>query len=322
MAITFGLKPDEFDLDNIRRSFLAAERFGFDKGWIGDHLYETIIAKGYSLAEAWTTLSYLAGQVDKLRLGIAILNINWRHPVLTAKAGANLDIISRGRFELVLGLGAREEEYTCYGFPFGKPSERIQRCKEFVCVLRNLWTSDSFSFTGKFYTLNNALVEPKPLQTPHPPIYIAAKGKRLIEAIPQLGVGWHSSYLQGTPYAKRARWMNDACNRFGGKPEFIKRGLRLSVIIGETERDSEEKLLKSYHNSPFNYSREMSLAKYREMILVGTPYTVREIIRSYIGLGVSDFIIAFMEPEFRENDFHSIELFGKEVIDPIKSVYV
>ncbi|NIN52129.1 MAG: LLM class flavin-dependent oxidoreductase [Nitrososphaeria archaeon] len=321
MTVTFGLKPDEFNLDNIRSSLLEAERLSFDKGWLGDHIHETIITEEYSLAEVWTTLSYLSGQLDRLRLGISILNINWRHPVLTAKAGANLDIISRGRFELVLGLGLREEEYICYGFPFGKPSERIERCKEFLSVLKNLWTLDSFSFRGRFYNLRNAVVKPKPIQIPYPPIAVAAQGKNLIEAMPQMGAGWYvAADMPIGEYKERVRWMNNACRRKGVDPQSIKRGVRLQLIIDETDRELEEKILRSYENSPFNAPKEMTLTKYREKYLAGTPDMIRDVIKSYIDLGVSDFIITFMEPDFRKNDFRSIELFGKEVINPIKSI--
>jgi len=322
MKVTFGLKPDEFDLDNIRRSFLAAERLGFDKGWMGDHLHETIITEDRSLAEAWTTLSFLSSQLEKLRLGISVLNINWRHPVLTAKMGANLDIISRGRFELALGLGLREEEYTCYGFPFGSPPERIEKCKEFLFVLKNLWTSPQLTFNGKFYTLRNAVVKPKPIQKPHPPISIAALGRKLITDISGWGAGWLVADLPDVkPYIEMVKWMDSSCRRRGIDPKQVKRGAKFQVIIGETEKELEEKVLRSYQNSAFKIPQGTTMTDYREKFLTGTPDRIHAIVEGFVNLGVSDITVSFMDPEFRENDFRSLELFGKEVINPIRSAY-
>jgi alkanesulfonate monooxygenase SsuD/methylene tetrahydromethanopterin reductase-like flavin-dependent oxidoreductase (luciferase family) len=322
MSVTFGLKPDEFDLDNIQRSFHAAEQSGFDSGWMGDHLHETIITEDRSLAEAWTTLSYMSGQLEKLRLGISVLNINWRHPVLTAKMGANLDIISRGRFELVLGLGEREAEYTSYGFPFGSPAERIEKCREFSHVLKELWTSSQFTFNGKYYTLQNAEVKPKPVQKPHPPIAVGALRRRLITALPQWGVGWYVADLSDfRPYIEMVKWMNDSCRQHGLDIKQIKRGARLQIIIGETEKELEETVRRTYENSAFKIPNGTSLARYRDMypFVAGTPDRIRAVIAGFVDLGVSNIIVSFMDPEFRENDFHSLELFAKEVIDPIKS---
>jgi alkanesulfonate monooxygenase SsuD/methylene tetrahydromethanopterin reductase-like flavin-dependent oxidoreductase (luciferase family) len=322
MSVSFGLKPDEFDLDNIRRAFQAAERLGFDSGWMGDHLHETIITEDRSLAEVWTTLSYMAGQLEKLRLGISVLNINWRHPVLTAKMGANLDIISHGRFELVLGLGEREAEYTSYGFPYGSPRERIEKCGEFVHVLKSLWTSSQVSFKGKYYALQNAEVKPKPIQKPYPPIAVGALKKRLIRTIPQWDVSWYIADLSDfEPYTEMVKWMNDSCRQRGLDIKQIKRGARLQIIIGETKKELDETIRRTYQNSAFKIPNGTSLAKYREMypFVAGTPDEVRSVLAGFVDLGASNLIVSFLDPAFRENDFHSLELFAKEVLSPIKA---
>jgi alkanesulfonate monooxygenase SsuD/methylene tetrahydromethanopterin reductase-like flavin-dependent oxidoreductase (luciferase family) len=322
LTITFGLKPDEFDLNNIRRAFQTAEQLGFDKGCMGDHLHETIITEDRSLAEAWTTLSFLSGKLQKLRLGICVLNINWRHPVLAAKMGANLDILSNGRFEVALGLGLREPEYLAYGFSFGSPSERIKKCEEFAYLLKNLWTSDNLTFKGRYYALQNASVYPKPVQNPHPPIRVAAMGEKLITAIPKWGVGWYVQDIPDiTPYREQVKWMDNACRQEGVDPKQVNRGAKLQVIIAETEKELNEKVMRCYQKSAFKLPKQLTVDDYRKSYVTGTAERVREIIVGFVKLGASDFIVSFMDPEFRENDFHSVELFSKEVIHPIKSEY-
>jgi alkanesulfonate monooxygenase SsuD/methylene tetrahydromethanopterin reductase-like flavin-dependent oxidoreductase (luciferase family) len=320
MAITFGLKPDEFDLENIRRAFQAAEQHGFDGGWMSDHLHETIIRDDLSLAEAWTTLSFLSGQVEKLRLGISVLNINWRDPVLTAKMGANLDIISHGRFELVLGLGLRAEEYTRYGFPFGSSAERIEKCKEFAYVLENLWTTSPFSFDGNFYKLHNADVTPKPVQKPHPPLSVAAVGKRLIGALAAWNVGW---YVQDLPdaesYVNMVKLMESSCRKNNVDPKQVTRGAKLQVMIAETEKELKETIRRSYEKSAFKLPKETQLAEYATHYVTGTPDKVRSVMEHFAELGATNIVVSFMDPEFRENDFHSLELFSKEVVHPMKN---
>ena len=322
MPVTFGLKPDEFELDNVHRAFEAAERAGFDKGCMGDHLHETIITEDRSLLEAWTTLSYLSAKLQKLRLGICVLNINWRHPVLTAKMGANLDILSGGRFELALGLGLREPEYTTYGFPFGTPRERIDKCGEFAHVVKLLWTSDDCNFNGNYYSMQHASVRPKPIQTPHPPIAVAAMGKRSINAIPKWKVDWYVQDIpDSTSYVQRVKWMENACRLNKVDPKTVKRGAKLQVIIAETEKELEQKVNECYEKSAFKLPKGLSVANYQKSFVTGTTDRVHKIMTDFVNLGATDIIVSFMDPEFRENDFESINLFSKYVIDPIKSEY-
>ena len=118
--------------------------------------------------ECWTTLSALAGRVPRLRLGTLVMGNTYRHPAVLAKMAVTLDHISGGRLVLGLGAGWQENEHEQYGIPFYTVKERLERLDEACEILTRLWREEKSNFAGKHYTLNNASLEPKPLQAPLP----------------------------------------------------------------------------------------------------------------------------------------------------------
>jgi alkanesulfonate monooxygenase SsuD/methylene tetrahydromethanopterin reductase-like flavin-dependent oxidoreductase (luciferase family) len=107
--------------------------------------------------------------------------------------GSTLDIASKGRLEFGIGAGWKEDECIMYGIPFPRPRERIERLHEAVQVIQELWHKDVANFKGKYYALTNAVLEPKPIQKPHPPIWIGAKGEKLaLPVVAELADGYNT----------------------------------------------------------------------------------------------------------------------------------
>ena len=104
---------------------------------------------------------------------------SFRNPALLAKMAATLDVVSNGRLELGIGAGVQKDEHVAYGMPFPAPRERIARLKESVEIIKKLWTEEKASYEGKYYRVDEAVCEPKPLQKPHPPITIGGSGEKL-----------------------------------------------------------------------------------------------------------------------------------------------
>ena len=155
--------PQTFE--RVRNVVLECERLGYDSIWLDDHL----MYGKTPILECWTTLSALASLTAKIRLGTMVLCNSYRNPALLAKMAATLDVISNGRLELGIGAGVQKDEHEAYGIPFPKPSERIERMKEAVEIIKKLWTEENANYQGKYYTVNEAVCLPKPLQKPHPP---------------------------------------------------------------------------------------------------------------------------------------------------------
>jgi alkanesulfonate monooxygenase SsuD/methylene tetrahydromethanopterin reductase-like flavin-dependent oxidoreductase (luciferase family) len=99
------------------------------------------------------------------------------NPALLAKTVATLDVISKGRLEFGIGAGVQEAEHQAYGFDFPRPSARIAQLEEALEVIRRLWTYPKANYQGKYYTLKDAVCEPKPKQKPHPPIIVGVAVK-------------------------------------------------------------------------------------------------------------------------------------------------
>lgn len=155
--------------ENARR----AEALGYDALVIPDHFMPNRFAPIAALTAA-------ALATTTLRVGTTVFANDFRHPAVLAKETATLDVVSDGRLEVGIGAGDRKEDYDYLGLPFDPPSVRVSRMQEGVRILKGLWGEGPFSFTGVHYTINGLNNWPKPVQRPHPPIYIGAGGRRML----------------------------------------------------------------------------------------------------------------------------------------------
>jgi F420-dependent oxidoreductase-like protein len=165
--------PSQFN--RIRTIALECEQLGYDSIWLDDHL---MFGK-QPILECWTTIAALSSITTKIRLGTMVTCNSFRNPALLAKMAATLDVISNGRLELGIGAGVQKDEHVAYGVPFSQPQDRIGKMKEAVEIIKKLWTEEKASYQGKYYRINEAVCEPKPLQKPHPPITIGGTGEKL-----------------------------------------------------------------------------------------------------------------------------------------------
>jgi probable F420-dependent oxidoreductase len=132
-------------------------------------------------------LAYLAAETETLRLGIGVCIVPQRNPVYTAKDVTTLDQLSRGRFDLGVGIGWLKEEFDGVGAPW---DDRGKRCREYIQVMQTLWQDPMSSFTGEFVSLPRSHQEPRPCQKPHPPIHFGGNSKAAMKRVADLGQGW------------------------------------------------------------------------------------------------------------------------------------
>jgi probable F420-dependent oxidoreductase len=166
---SFALGPRTASLDTMGTYLRRAEDLGFDSAVTIDHLLLTPPAYACTWLEPMTMLAALAGVTRTIRLGTMVLVLPLRNPVYFAKEWATLDLLTGGRTILGLGVGWHEEEFALMGVPY---RERGPRTSEAIEVLKALWASDGVTYEGKFYTFRNLTIDPKPVQLPHPPIWI------------------------------------------------------------------------------------------------------------------------------------------------------
>jgi probable F420-dependent oxidoreductase len=171
-----------------------AEQLGYESLWAFQRLLSPVDGhwgETYrSVQDPVVTLSYLAGQTSRIRLGVAVLNMPFFAPVLLAKQLATLDIVSGGRLDAGLGIGWSDEEYTAVGVP---KDGRGRRAEEFLSLLKTLWTSDVVEHEGEFYRVPPTVMEPKPVQRPHPPVLLGGTAPPALRRAGRLCDGWISS---------------------------------------------------------------------------------------------------------------------------------
>jgi F420-dependent oxidoreductase-like protein len=164
----------------LARVVRAADEGGIDTVWVSDHLLQATPGSSpdAEMLEAYTTLGYLAGQSERVRLGTMVTASSFRPPSLLIKAVTTLDVLSGGRAWLGIGAGYHEEEARAFGLPLPPVAERFERLEETLRLAHQMWSGDASPFTGRHYRLERPISSPPPLTGPHPPILIGGMGER------------------------------------------------------------------------------------------------------------------------------------------------
>src|SRR4051794_41322234 len=139
-------------------------------------------------------LAAMAQLTTRTRIGCAVVGNTYRHPAVLAKMAVTVDYVSGGRLEFGIGAGWAENEHTMLGLEFGTRKDRADRLEESVQIIRSLWTRSRTTFKGKHYRLQDAVAEPKPVQQPHPPIWIGGSGpKRTLRITAENADVWNAA---------------------------------------------------------------------------------------------------------------------------------
>jgi len=179
MRIAFKTAPQHTSWPDMLAIWRAADDIDvFESGWTFDHFYPIFSDSTGPCLEGWTATTALAQATTRLRLGVLVTGVLYRHPAVLANMAATVDIISGGRLELGLGAGWNEEECQAYGIELGTLKERFDRFDEAAEVIIALLSNTESDYAGRYYQLSAARCEPKALQRPHPPICIGGTGER------------------------------------------------------------------------------------------------------------------------------------------------
>jgi len=211
----------------------GAEERGFHELWVAEHVvlfddYESeypyasdgkIPAGGESgILDPFNTLSFLAAATKRVRLGTGICLVPQRNPVYTAKEVATLDWISAGRVDFGVGIGWLAEEFRAVAAPFDK---RAARCRSYLEVMKRLWCDPVSQYKDEFYELEACRMYPKPVQTPHPPIYFGGESDPALRRVADLGQGWYPFKILPEDLAKPLTRLDGMLSERGRKLEDI-----------------------------------------------------------------------------------------------------
>jgi probable F420-dependent oxidoreductase len=213
-----------------------AEDLGFDLVSIWDHPHGATPS-----LETWTLMSWIAARTSRIRIASNVLGVPFRLPALTAKMAETLDRLSGGRLILGLGGGGDDEEFAGLGAPVRTPLEKVQALEEAVAVIRGVWADSPFSFEGRHYRNDAAMLEPKPN---HPiPIWLGTYGRRALELTGRVADGWIPSMGPAPPrqVGPKMDAVRRAAERAGRDPDSIDYAYNVSVRIGGPPADDPDR---------------------------------------------------------------------------------
>ena len=217
MEIGLECSQQRMTFDELVRRVRYAEDAGFDGWWGFDH-FQPMYGEGPGECfEGYTTMAALAGVTTRIRLGLLVGGVTYRHPSMVAAEAITIDHASHGRLELALGSAWFGPEHDALGIAFPGTAERLDMLDEAVQIIKGLCTTDGFSFAGEHWTVSDATLRPRPVQAPHPRLWIAATGER-----------------RALPLAARQA---DAWHSFGGPAELAARSAKLSALAEAADRD-------------------------------------------------------------------------------------
>jgi F420-dependent oxidoreductase-like protein len=223
MRFAFKTAPQDTTWPDMLAVWTAADDIEiFESGWNFDHFYPIRGNSRGPCLEGWSMLAALAQATRRLRLGTLVTGIHYRHPAVLANMAATIDIISGGRLELGLGAGWNEQESGAYGIELGTPGERSDRFEEACEVILGLLSTETTTFSGKYYQLNEARCEPKPVQQPHPPLCVGGSGeRRTLRTAARFAQHWNSVRPDPAEITRKLEVLHQHCAEVGRDPSEI-----------------------------------------------------------------------------------------------------
>lgn len=300
--------PVEGQWDRILEIARIIEGSGYDSIWVYDHFHTHPVVKQESTFEAWTLMAALAAVTTRARLGQMCTCALYRPPSMLAKIASSVDVISGGRLDVGIGAGWSKKEFEAYGYRYPSDGERLDMLEEAVQVLLAMWTEDEARFRGEHYTVNGAINRPKPLQKPHPLLWIAGGGeKRTLRIAAQYG-DFANFGEDIDDFRHKSKVLSEHCEAVGRDFEDIGRTCHRMSVIGRDDADLRRKL-------DIAASRRACTAdEFAEDHFVATLGQAVQEMGEFVDEGCAEMILYFYDM----GEADSLELFATEVIPQLR----
>jgi F420-dependent oxidoreductase-like protein len=271
--------------ETLTRCAQEAETCGFDGVFLYDHFHTVPDPVLESVFECWTTMAALARDTKTIRLGQMVTCNSYRPPALLAKMASGIDVMSHGRLILGIGAGWYQHEYEAYGYDYPETPERLRMLRESLQVIRAMWTEDEARFEGRYYRVRGAMNEPKPVQKPHPPIWIGGAGEKVtLKLVAQYGDG--CNFNADVPTVRhKLKVLREHCEAVGRDYDSVLKTIEFYTMLGDRKEidrvvadharrtGKDEAFIRAWHP------------------LYGDADRIAEIIHEYAELGVEYLIV-------------------------------
>ena len=279
------------------------EKLGYHTLWLVDHFW-TRGMPDLDHVEALTMMAALAARTEKLRIGTLVLCNSYRNPALLAKSLTTIDQVSNGRLEIGLGAGWMDEEYRAYGYQYPDRPTSLKQLEEGLQILHlMLGPEKKPSFNGKYYSIDGAMNNPKPVQKPRPPITIGGSGEKvMLRLVAKYSDRWNcpAGYEN---FEHKFNVLKEHCKKVGRNLDEIDISEQLLICIGNNDAEVEQKWKMAQALKPFSITG-----------IKGTPEQLIEALKNRVKMGITTFTIFF-------SDFApppTLELFAKSVAPAFK----
>jgi probable F420-dependent oxidoreductase len=276
----------------IRQTPIRAEQLGYESVWVSDHVvtpHANVKNYGEAVFDPLMTLALAAGETNRVQLGTTVLIVPYRNAVVTAKMIASLDALSDGRVVVGIGAGWLAAESAALGVPF---EERGPMTDEYLAAMQELWTAREPSFAGKYTQFGGLLFEPKPLQKPHPPLWVGGHGKPSLRRTVQFGAAWHP------------------INR---PPDELRRGRAELARLSEARGRAVPPAMTARNDIRITRPGEAApTSTHAGRVLAGEPTALREQIQELGECGVEHLVLEFLAADGRDLDAQ-MALFAERV---------
>jgi len=325
--IKFSVMLPHLEYSKILKTAREAEKLGYTNIWYSDHLLERIGSMPYHfekqisdeshslyeiyskpLLENWTVLSALASETKNIRLGSFTLCYAFRYPSVLAKMTTSLDNISNGRLTVGIGAGYFDTEFKMYGIPFEKFRVRMAQLRETLEILKKMWTEKEATYQGKYYSIKDAVCEPKPIQKPHPPIFLGGRSSRLLKMAGEFADIWNWPPAHPTTpenIQEKSNIIKESAIVAGRSPESVEISLGQHCLLGRSKKEVDDKISR-YKPEVFPTANYMGH-------FIGTPEEVVEKLQRYVSAGVTHFTMRFQDLMV-DASMESMRMFAEEVI--------
>ncbi|HSW40900.1 MAG TPA: TIGR03560 family F420-dependent LLM class oxidoreductase [Patescibacteria group bacterium] len=289
-----------------------AEAAGFEALFRSDH-YDSFPGElGHPTTDAWTVVAGLARETDRIRLGVLVSPVTFRHPGTLAKIVATVDEMSGGRVIVGLGAGWNEGEHAHHGFEFPPIEVRAEMLEEQLAILRGLWQEpDGWSFAGRHYTVPGSLFRPRPVQRPAPHVIVGGEGSpRSMRIAVRFADEFNLSSSTPERAAERFARLDETARAAGRDPSTLMRSSMVGVLVGRDSAEVERRTGALLAQFGLTDDGATWLATRRPRWILGTPTEARAMAGRFAAVGVERLVLQ----DFLPWDLEMIDLLGEVLV--------